>query len=650
MKLISLFSGAGGLDLGFEKAGFEIPIANEFDNTIYATFKKNHPKTKLIEGDIRNISEEFFNYDVDGIIGGPPCQSWSEAGSQRGINDDRGKLFYDYIRILNKVKPKFFLAENVSGMLSDRHSEAVKNIINTFKKCGYNVSMHLVNAADYGVPQDRKRVFYIGFRNDLNVQFEFPKPTTATTESKLTMKDAIWDLRESAIPAKNRNKTNGNLDILNHEYFVGNYSTIFMSRNRVRAWNEQGFTVQASGRQCQLHPQAPKMKFVSKNKRIFEPGKENLYRRLTVRECARLQGFPDDFEFIYEDVDVGYKMIGNAVPVNLAYEIAKKIKETLEGCVVMSTKSNDQGRAYEYICLNVLSKEINKVRSAAILDNSSYYAAQRAWNSIDDDLKVTLEKSALAAVETIFDYEPLILEDGNDELELYIQPDSQGELGDVRDILIVRRNIKWEIGLSIKHNHFAVKHSRLGKHLDFGERWFGIKCSQQYWDDISPIFEYLENEKSKNSKWSELPSKENDVYIPLLKAFINELKRTNSENRDIPKKMVEYLLGEYDFYKVISIDNKKITQIHTYNMHGTLNKSINTKPKESVPIAALPTRIVSLEFKPNSNNTVELYMDGGWQFSFRIHNASTKVETSLKFDVQIIGMPTTIITVNCIWK
>ena len=119
MKVISLFSGCGGLDLGFEKAGFEIPVANEFDCSIWETFIVNHPKTHLIKGDIRNIREADFPDNIDGIIGGPPCQSWSEAGALRGINDERGKLFYDYIRILRDKQPKFFLAENVSGMLAN---------------------------------------------------------------------------------------------------------------------------------------------------------------------------------------------------------------------------------------------------------------------------------------------------------------------------------------------------------------------------------------------------------------------------------------------------------------------------------------------------------------------------------------------------
>mgnify|MGYP001038488218 CR=1 FL=1 len=317
----------------------------------------------------------------------------------------------------------------------------------------------------------------------------------------------------------------------------------------------------------------------------------------------------------------------------------------------MSNQSNNYGRAYEFICLITLNEEINKFRLSEIEKNSSFYAAESAWNSVDENLREVLKQSAYAAVYSIFDLEPLIVEDGNDKLQLRLQEDKKGELGDVRDIIIVRRNIKWEIGLSIKHNHFAVKHSRLAKSLDFGEKWFGIKCSEQYWNDIKPIFDYLDKEKLSKTKWKDLPNKENDVYVPILEAFMGEIRRSYKNNLEIPKKLVEYLLGEYDFYKVISIDNRKITQIQTFNLRGTLNlPAKNNKPKSKIPIANLPTRIVSLDFKPKSLNTVELYLDNGWQFSFRIHNASTIVETSLKFDVQIIGMPTTIISIDCLWN
>jgi len=325
MKIVSLFTGAGGLDLGFEKAGFKVVWANEFDKTIWETFELNFPHTKLDKRSIVDIkSSEIPN--ADGIIGGPPCQSWSEAGSGRGINDKRGQLFHDYIRLLKEKQPKFFLAENVSGILSSKHSEAFTNIIKKFKDAGYEISQKLLNANDFDVPQDRKRVIIIGYRKDLNKKFVFPEPQ----KYKPVLKDAIYDLR-LAKPAKDKNKTNGDtLKIPNHEYMNGGFSSIYMSRNRVRSWNEPSFTIQAGGRHAPIHPQAPKMKFISQNKRIFILGKEHLYRRLSVRECARIQTFPDNFIFKYTDIAVGYKMIGNAVPVNFAKHIAQKIMSDLK--------------------------------------------------------------------------------------------------------------------------------------------------------------------------------------------------------------------------------------------------------------------------------------------------------------------------------
>lgn len=328
MKVVTFFAGAGGLDLGFSNAGFDVIWANEYDKNIWETYEKNHKKVFLDRRNITDISA-YEIPDCDGIIGGPPCQSWSEAGAMRGINDKRGQLFYDFIRILKEKRPKFFLAENVSGMLLDTHKLALENIKNMFRECGYNLSFQMLNVSDYGVPQDRKRVFFVGYRNDLEMEFKFPKPTTI--ENKKTLKDIIWDLKDNVIPAQIGNNTNGdNCLISNHEYMTGGFSTIYMSRNRVRSWDEVSFTIQAGGRHAPCHPQAPKFQFVEQNYRIFVPGKESLYRRLSVRECARIQTFPDDFKFYYKNIADGYKMIGNAVPVLMANILAKKIMSDLQ--------------------------------------------------------------------------------------------------------------------------------------------------------------------------------------------------------------------------------------------------------------------------------------------------------------------------------
>lgn len=320
-KIISLFSGAGGLDKGFELAGFDMIWANEYDKSIWNTFKYNFPQTFLDTRDIRKINSVEIP-DCVGIVGGPPCQSWSEAGALRGIEDSRGQLFYEFIRILRDKKPLFFLAENVVGMLAKRHNEALTNIQKLFQESGYNLSFRLINAVNYNVPQDRKRIIFVGYRNDLGLNFKFPEPS----QEKYNLENVIKDLQDNVLPAKENNYTNGDKCIIpNHEYMNGGFSSIYMSRNRVRAWDEPSFTIQAGGRHAPIHPQAPKMNFIEQNKREFVKGKEHLYRRLSVRECSRIQTFPDDFIFKYDNIADGYKMVGNAVPVNMAYALANQI-------------------------------------------------------------------------------------------------------------------------------------------------------------------------------------------------------------------------------------------------------------------------------------------------------------------------------------
>jgi DNA (cytosine-5)-methyltransferase 1 len=325
LKVVSLFAGAGGLDLGFKNSGFDIVWANEYDKEIWETFEKNNPTIPLDRRSITDVPSSDIP-DCDGVIGGPPCQSWSAAGTKRGIDDKRGKLFFEFVRILKDKKPKFFLAENVAGMLAERHRPALEGIKELLSEAGYDLHFKLLNAADFDVPQDRKRIIFIGFRKDLNVDFSFPEKS----EQAIPLKEVIWDLKDSAVPAQEKNYTNsGSCSVPNHEYFIGGFSSMFMSRNRVRAWDEQSFTIQAGGRHAPLHPQAPPMEHVEKDVKRFVPGKEHLYRRLSVRECARIQTFPDDYIFHYSKLAAAYKMIGNAVPVRFAQALAGKIEESL---------------------------------------------------------------------------------------------------------------------------------------------------------------------------------------------------------------------------------------------------------------------------------------------------------------------------------
>ena len=324
MNIVSLFAGCGGLDLGFRSAGFDVIWGNEYDRTIWETYRINHPQTQLDTRDIRKISSKEIP-DCIGIIGGPPCQSWSEAGAKRGIEDSRGQLFWEYIRIVRDKQPLFFLAENVSGILAPRNKEAFSYILSQLEEIGYRISYQLLNAKNFGVPQDRQRVVIVGYRKNLNRDFKFPVPG----KECLTLKDAISDLQAIA-PVSVKGKVEVFHDsIPNHECADLGFSSLYMSRNRVRSWSEPSFTIQASGRHAPLHPQANKMILVDRERFNFDPDSPMPYRRLSVRECARIQTFPDDFIFRYNRIADGYKMVGNAVPVTLASILAHEIFRNL---------------------------------------------------------------------------------------------------------------------------------------------------------------------------------------------------------------------------------------------------------------------------------------------------------------------------------
>ena len=317
----------------------------------------------------------------------------------------------------------------------------------------------------------------------------------------------------------------------------------------------------------------------------------------------------------------------------------------------MSTRSNDQGRAYEYIWIQTLYKALYKRRKTRIIESSSLLANRNAWSNLDEDLQNDLALSAQAAINTLLELEPMLLESSNDELTLEFQMDKKGIEGDVRDIVIRRECTAWEIGLSIKHRHEDAKHSRLSKGLDFGNNWYGLPCSQYYFEAIQPVFTRLETAKNENKNWSDIQDKEKTVYVPLLQAFIDEINRAYKKDRSLPEKLLEYLIGCEDYYKIISHDEKRITLIRTFNVHGCLNRPGQVKVSIiTVPRVKLPTELVAVKFKKDSKTTVEMYLNNGWQISFRIHSARTKVEPSLKFAIKFEGMPATVKTFVCEWK
>lgn len=305
------------------------------------------------------------------------------------------------------------------------------------------------------------------------------------------------------------------------------------------------------------------------------------------------------------------------------------------------------GKAFEYACLMALYETLRLREEITIEDSPQMRTARKLFQTMCEENKNELVRAANAAARVIIRLEPqLQYPQNNIPLYLSIQTDAQGMAGDVRDVLCIRRQNQWQIGLSCKHNHHAVKHSRLSDTINFGNDWFGIPCSRDYFQAVVPIFSELRNlrdgarRNQERALWSDIPDKAERYYVPVLRAFLAELERLSAANPNIPALLIRYLIGRYDFYKVITDDRHETTRIEAVNIAGTLNRpSGENHPIVDVPRLRLPTRFYHMDFKPGSDNTIEVVCDEGWTVSMRIHNASAEVEPSLKFDVNLISLP-----------
>ena len=311
--------------------------------------------------------------------------------------------------------------------------------------------------------------------------------------------------------------------------------------------------------------------------------------------------------------------------------------------ITTNSRQMTTGKAFEYALLSQFEEKLKDKTNVEVIKNSSFDIAKGCFENTTETEQSDYLLSSSFAVNFLMDIEPRLSNDigKEDILQLEILSDVHGKEGDVRDVLAIRLLQKWEIGVSAKNNHEAIKHSRLSHKIDFGEKWLGTKVSKEYFDTVIPIFKNLEKlrkESNATKKWSEIGDYHSSVYMPILNAFIKELKDLDKKNKDVASKLVSYLIGNKDFYKVIK--SKNSVEIQAYNMNGTLNLPFKeVKPKYKTPIVPLPTKINSIGLKDDNETTVIVDMDNDWALSFRIHNASSRVESSLKFDINLLKSP-----------
>ena len=346
MKIIDLFAGVGGLSQGFEWNGFEPIVAIDFWADAIKTYNHNRKDKVGISMDVTKFNDELLpkilkEHKIDGIIGGPPCQGFSTARLSNAtekigkVNETRNHLYLEFFRTVDIVRPKFFLIENVRGLVSTNKGAFVKDIIERFGVIGYNVSYEILNASDYGVPQNRQRVFFVGL---LDGKFEFPEKF----DHKVTTKEAINDLIHSnednvqkySIPSKNEYQKlmrNGKKDVKNHEVTIHNEQTanvisMVPDGGNIKSLPPQYWEIRKYNKAFQRMNSILPSNTIDTGHRNYFHYEAN--RIPTARESARIQSFPDSFEFLGTKGSQ-YKQVGNAVPPLLAKVLAEKIKSYL---------------------------------------------------------------------------------------------------------------------------------------------------------------------------------------------------------------------------------------------------------------------------------------------------------------------------------
>ena len=328
---IELFAGAGGLALGVEKAGFNTIGLIEFDKDAADTLKKNRPNWNVINDDIANIScldlEKYFSIkkgELDLLSGGAPCQAFSYAGKRLGLEDARGTLFYHYALFLEKLQPKMFLFENVRGLLTHDHGKTYSTMLDIFIKAGYTIDKQVLNAWNYGVPQKRERLITIGIRNDLvgKTEYRFPKAHSY----KPVLRDVLLDCPDGpGVPYGEKKRKI--FELVPAGGYWRDIDPAIAKEYMKSCWDMEGGRTGILRRMSLDEPSLTVL--TSPSQKQTERCHPLEARPFTVRENARCQTFPDDWEFC-GNVSAQYKQVGNAVPVNLAYDIAKEIVHSLD--------------------------------------------------------------------------------------------------------------------------------------------------------------------------------------------------------------------------------------------------------------------------------------------------------------------------------